>query len=325
MPTFAEQFNKLFTTFRRSIWFRVAYLVLLGVIVAFMFPFTFSAGGTACLFLLLMPLLVFIVPYFTGERKGKNFLINVLPVFLIAVLLVAVLQTGASVDTPPQVLESYAPAGSLLAIDNGTVTPYKQLGPADFNFTLRVKATGGVNASQVSAYLNLTTFSGLSTSEQGFAMSPDPWRNAGNGSANGTWYYLSMPLDRAVYEFGFWANDTQGNWTATLFPLGPIAAPYADYYGLWLYFSAFYLAIPFSFYFIILFMYWYSARMRRVRSRMLDLGTAEKKAGGGEAPTKGTAEGKVSKKAAAFTCTNCGADVDETDEKCPKCGATFED
>src|SRR5207245_1868567 len=29
-------------------------------------------------------------------------------------------------------------------------------------------------------------------------------------------------------------------------------------------------------------------------------------------------------KAAAYTCTNCGADVGEDDEKCPKCGAVFE-
>src|SRR5205823_3602961 len=30
-------------------------------------------------------------------------------------------------------------------------------------------------------------------------------------------------------------------------------------------------------------------------------------------------------KAAAFTCTNCGADVSESDQKCPSCGAAFED
>ncbi|TLZ78996.1 MAG: zinc ribbon domain-containing protein [Methanobacteriota archaeon] len=36
-------------------------------------------------------------------------------------------------------------------------------------------------------------------------------------------------------------------------------------------------------------------------------------------------ESEKASKAAAFTCTNCGADVDESAEKCPKCGAVFEE
>src|SRR5438093_264639 len=62
---------KLFLRFRKTVWFRVTYLVLLGLIVPNLLPF--SAGGLGCLVIILVPLAVFLVPYYLGERSVKRF------------------------------------------------------------------------------------------------------------------------------------------------------------------------------------------------------------------------------------------------------------
>ena len=64
----------LLLRFRKTPWFRVAYLVLLGVIVAYLLPFT--AGGLGCLVIFVAPLAVFLVPYYLGERTVKRFLLT---------------------------------------------------------------------------------------------------------------------------------------------------------------------------------------------------------------------------------------------------------
>jgi len=82
-------------------------------------------------------------------------------------------------------------------------------------------------------------------------------------------------------------------------------------------------------YFAILFLWWYTARAREARTKALTRASEKSK----EAPPEDSKEsekpaltfGGKAAKATAFTCTNCGADVEETDAKCPKCGAVFED
>src|SRR5437870_12864027 len=74
----------LFLRFRKTPWFRVTYLVLLGLIVPNLLPF--AAGGLGCLVIILVPLLVFLVPYYLGERSVRHFALNALPVIVIAIL-----------------------------------------------------------------------------------------------------------------------------------------------------------------------------------------------------------------------------------------------
>ena len=323
MPLTAEDLAKKFKAFQRTVYFRVVTIVLLGVVVAAAFPFTFSGSAVGCLFFLAIPLAIFLIPYWSGERKTKNFLINVLPVFLISVLLVAAFQTNASTDGTPLILTSGDPAGTTnhLSLWNGTVDPYKALGPGTYTFNVRLHRVG-INASAVHLQLNLTQIQGLTPVDFNYTMAVNA--SAAN-TVNDTWYTLNRTLDAGIYEFGYFATDGRGNASWTLAPLGPIAAPYGDYYFLWLYITSLYLIIPFSFYFIILFMYWYTGRMRRMRSRMIDLETKKKAVDEKEGEKAATPTQGKAAKAAAFTCTNCGADVDETDEKCPKCGATFEE
>jgi len=82
---------KLFLRFRKTVWFRVTYLVLLGLIVPNLLPF--SAGGLGCLVIILVPLAVFLVPYYLGERSVRRFALNALPVILIAILIGGALST----------------------------------------------------------------------------------------------------------------------------------------------------------------------------------------------------------------------------------------
>ncbi|HLE54252.1 MAG TPA: zinc ribbon domain-containing protein [Thermoplasmata archaeon] len=314
-----------FTKFRKTVYFRILYLGVLGVIVAELFPIIFGNAATACLGLLLMPAAVFVVPYYFGERRMKNFAINALPVFVIAVLLISFFQAQATVAPNRFDLTSgYAPNDPglpVLTLWNGTVDPVRAPPPANFNFTVRLKILPA-NVTGVTVYLNLTAVSGLSSDQVSYPMS------AFNATSTETWYTVSRTLSPGLYVFGFWANDTGGNVTRTFLAFGPITGGFFDYYALWAPFSAIDLAIPFSFYFVILFMYWYTGRMRKSRERMIGRAAerkAEKDEEEKEEEKPKPASGGKAAKVTAFTCTNCGADVEDTDEKCPKCGAVFED
>src|SRR2546421_9034612 len=79
--------RRWFQKFRATVWFRITYLVLLGIIVAELYILTLSP--LACLVILLMPVSTFVVPYWLGERKLKRFAENLVVVFLTAIVLAA--------------------------------------------------------------------------------------------------------------------------------------------------------------------------------------------------------------------------------------------
>ena len=318
----------LLLRFRKTPWFRVAYLVLLGVIVAYLLPFT--AGGLGCLVIFVAPLAVFLVPYYLGERTVKRFLLNALPVILIAVLVGGALSSQVLLSQADAIPLASAPgsfASETMALSNGTVVPYHADPPQAFTF--RVKLTTMVNATpgSFSVFMNLTTISGLAsyvTSSYNMSFSPGP--GSSNNTYLGTWYeYTTLNLSSQIYGYGFSVWDEDSNWTLTNLDFGPLAAPAANFYGLFVYFTAFSMILPFTFYYVIVFMWWYTVRARATRTRMLGAQPQIPK----ETPKTrtedpGPLKSEKASKAAAFTCTNCGADVDESDEKCPKCGAVFE-
>ncbi len=328
-----ENLVKLLRAFRKTIWFRVTYLVVLGLVVAGLFPITFGGFVTACLGLLLIPVAVFVVPYWLGERSLKQFALNALVAFVIGILIVSAFYTESTVNAAEPVLDSTSVTGVSphLTLYNGTITPYRGSGGQTFTYRVRLVTSGLNNTTHVVMAVNYTDFQGFSASSGSFPMQVD---NTAQGNQTGTWYVANRTMGEDVYEFYFTANDLQGNFTATASAIGPLTASGFAYYFFWVYPVAFYLLIPISFYFIILFMYWYTIRMRKMRTRMMQgapvdkLGLkkepAKEEGKEGEAETKAPA-GEGAKKAAAFTCTNCGADVTEDDEKCPKCGAVFED
>ncbi len=341
-----EGLGKLFLKFRQSKYFRPFYLVILALIVMELFQFTGGTQVLFCLGTLLIPTSVLVIPYWLGERSLKNFAVNALPVFVIAMVLIAANQTAAVLGQGPIAMSTgYDPATPNnqlphLSLWNGSVDPPR--GAPDQVYTFHVRLKEVADNGSVIPPASVTTFSANitqynpfpSSSDQIVPLHPDPSRT---NQSNGTWYIGSTTLGDSVYSFFFWANDTKGNFTYATAPvLQPIIAGAISFYVFWLVNVALYLIFPVSFYFIIVFMYWYTIRMRKMRQRMAERVRGEKVdfekepkkeeaavAGGETEPAKEAAA--KTKKAAAFTCTNCGADVTEDDAKCPKCGAVFED
>ena len=327
--TLALRLVNLFRAFRKTRWFRVTYLILLGLIVSQMYFLT--RGTIACLVILLMPILVFVFPYWIGERKARRLAVNALPVFLIAIVVAAAAYTQFVVSADRAIpLQSFPgfQSSDTMALSNGTVTPYRANPSQPFTFRVELKTTVNGSASNYRVYLNLTQVSGITGVDlPGIGMVPSPGNNTTN-TKKGTWYETHQNLTDAIYAYSFavWDNDT--NWTLSGIDFGPITASWGAFYGLIVYFVGTSMILPLIFYYLILFLWWYTARTRQLRTRELGK-TPEipKEKPGTKAEPVGKPKSEPSEKAAkaaVYTCTNCGADVGEDDEKCPKCGAVFE-
>ena len=330
--------QKKLQSFRGTKWFDISVLVVLGLVVSGLFPITFGSFATACLGLLLIPVAIFVIPYWLGERGLKRFAINGLVVFVIAIVIISGFYTQSTVNSGDQIVDSSTFVGLSphISLDNGSVTPFRGSPGQAYTYRVHLNTTGLNSSTPLTVHLNFTEFDLFTPAYTSYAMQREP----GAANATAAWYSMNRTLAGNVYEFYFTANDTRGNFTATQNVLGPITASPVSYFIFWIYPVAFYLLIPLSFYYIILFMYWYTARTRKMRSRMIEaskkddlnldkeLAKGEEKGAveepGAKTEPKAAGEGKT-KKAAAFTCTNCGADVTEDDTKCPKCGAVFEE
>src|SRR5207245_8647039 len=111
--------------FRKTPWFLFTYLVLLGLSVPNLLPF--AAGGLGCLVIILVPLLVFLVPYYLGERSVRRFALNALPVIVIAILIGGALSTNVYLSQGDAIPLARTPAGAFtrptMALTNGPVHP----------------------------------------------------------------------------------------------------------------------------------------------------------------------------------------------------------
>lgn len=342
MDLSAPAILKRLEAFRKTEWFNVILVVILGLVAVGLFQFTEIGGIGVCLGILLPPVTVFVIWYWLGERRMKRYAIYIVPVLLIATLLIAGLQTQAVVGQSKPNLSSgvdpAAPNSALptLTLWNGTVDPYNAPSANQtYEFHVRVKGTHGANASQANVYLNLSELVGFSETLHTYPMVMDPAHAA--NTTNGTWYVTWRTLGANVYAFQFSAMYNQGNLTFSLPVLAPVLAPWTSFYGVWLVSVGEFMIYPASFYFVILFMYWYTIRARKMRERLIERAGAGEKMDLKKGPIKKGDASKEeaalapapsrekTKRAAAFTCTNCGADVTENDPKCPKCGAVFED
>ncbi len=326
---------KKLRSFYQTKWFNLGLLVLLGLVASALFPLMFGPFATACLGLLLIPIAIFVLPYWLGERSLKRFALNGLVVLLIATLVTSAFQTQTTLAVENPILTSSGIDGvsPYISMDNGTVTPYHGAAGQTFTYRVRVVTTGMANNTTLSVYLNYTQAGPFSASE-----TPLPMTQTSSSVNNSVrWYEINRTESDGVYYFYFSAKDTRSNFTLTYPVLGPLTASVISYYVFWLPRLFYDLIIPFSFYYVILFMYWYTVRTRKMRSRMIEAARekeieVDKGTGKDETPGEESAETKtkppprgLTRKASAFTCTNCGADVTADDAKCPKCGAVFED
>jgi hypothetical protein len=327
--------RELFQKYRTTVWFRVTYLVVLGLLVAQLSILTVSA--VACLVLLLMPITTFIVPYWLGERKLRRFAVNALPVFAIAILVAAAMSTQALLSqdqtAPLRNDPAFLSEGGLNLTD-GNVTPYRGPPPGPFTFRVRLTTTASSLPENFSVFLNLTVIQGVPPAlfeRPSYNMTVDPV-NATSDTRGGVWYEVQRDLTDSIYGFAFSVTDRRGNWTTAGPDFGPLTASGWTYYGFFLYFTALSLVFlaAFGLYYSIVFLWWYTTRAREARAKYgLPAGRRGSRVTGAKGPeifkTEAATGLPKAGKATAFTCTNCGADVSETDVKCPKCGATFED
>jgi hypothetical protein len=313
--------------FRGTLWFRIVYLVLLGVIVAELYLFTASA--LACLIVLLIPVLVFVIPFWLGERKIRRFAGNGALVFTIAILVAAAMSTQAILaQAEPVPLRSFPDFRSApgLNLTNGTVARYHGSPGETFTFRVNLTTAGNGTPDAFDVFLNLTAVDGLAIASNSYPMAFSPGPISSSNTKNGTWYERNMTLGGSIYIYSFSVTDRVGNWTETVPDAGPVTASGWTFYTFFLYLVVVQggLPIEFLFYLGIIFLWWYMTRARE-RARV---GSVPARAGTPTEPEpakKETAEKTKGAKAAAFTCTNCGADVSELDEKCPSCGAAFEE
>jgi len=321
-----------FQKFRPTVWFRITYLVLLGIIVAELYILTLSP--LACLVILLMPVSTFVVPYWLGERKLRRFAENLVVVFLIAIVLAAAMQTQALVAQQEALpLQSFTDLSrSPMALSNGTVSPYRA--PPQTSFTFRVKLTTAANdtPSNYSVFMNLTVVLGINDFDRRpFRMTYLGANASSNNTKTGSWFVVNQTLGDQIYGYAFSVTDRRSNWTYAGPDLGPVTSSGWTFYGFFLSIDALsqVTILAVITYFAILFLWWYTARQREARTKALAR-SAEKSKETSTEDSKASAKppltfGGKAAKATAFTCTNCGADVEETDAKCPKCGAVFED
>src|SRR3989304_2948570 len=312
--------------FRPTRWFRIVYLVLLGVLVAQLYLLT--ATAIACLVIILMPVSVFVVPYWLGERRMRAFAGNAVLVFGIAILIAAAMSTQALLAqneaVPIQSLDFQKSGNMTLA--NGTVTPYRGPPPVPFTFRLKLITLWDGDPANFSVFLNLTVVTGLAGFDRPLRpMAYDPGNGSSNNTKDGAWYVTRLSLTDSIYGYGLSVWDQDRNWTLAGPDFGPLIASGWTFYGFFVYFTALsgVMLLAFVFYFGVLLMWWYARRARQARGRVptaaKDIPKDRPKPGPSPKP------GQKAVKAAALTCTNCGADVSAADDKCPKCGAVFED
>lgn len=299
-------------------WFRVVYLALLAVFVSFMFTF-FGFGVSFCLAFVTVALAMFAVPYWFGERKVLRYAANGLVIFVIALLVSAALQTQLVLSADPIELNSIAGPGQdpTMTLQNGTVSPFHTTGSPAFTYRVRLVTTASGSPQNFSVWLNVTIVTGFSVATTSFPMVPD-LSSGSNDTRSGTWFVNQTTLGPNVYGSGFAVQRiSNSNWTSTPVILMPIVAPGTTFFGFYVLYTTPLLALTLGFYLLLVLMWWYMGRARRLRSAPTPAQT-------GPSPVPAAGPSRASK-SSAFSCTNCGADVSEDAKKCPKCGAVFED
>lgn len=296
-------FRSFWTTFRKTLYFRVAYLALVSVLVAFMLTL-----AAVCFFLLLVPVVMLLVPYWFGERSVKNHALNGLLVIPLSAVLFGVILTPGFTSAPQTIQETSDPSARL---GEGKVVPFHATPgePAEFTFTVNLRSTS-LDSGNVTVRVQVVDWIGLQFVRRSFPMAMD---GRGDGVlANGEGYVATATLEPVLHGFNFQVltvvNTTETVVVQTNVSAGPFNAAFVTYYGFFLYQGIVTMVLIGLFFYIVLGIYWWTRKAREIRGA---LGTRR---GGGRKRAEGGGE---------FTCTNCGGDVSEADTKCPNCGAEF--
>lgn len=284
------------TKFRSTPYFRGVYLLLVAGIASFVRILDFSTG-IVCFSVVLIPVLTLLVPHWFGERRVKHHALNGLVIFVLVPILFAAIVTPSFMGQDQFVLSQEETRGSL---SDGRVTPYRiaEPGTTEFNFTLVLTSTDA-RATDFSIHVIVLSFENFAVTEENATMA-----SAGDGTfGDGEPFFANVRLEPLAHSFGFQVLDGDEVVVEACCVPGPFNANYGTYFTLWWYSGIFSMAFIMAGFFLILLVYWWTRKARAVRGAR---GPRKRDEGGGE-----------------YTCTNCGADVSETDMKCPNCGAAF--
>ena len=293
-----EDLLKALLWFRKSPYFRIFYLGIMSLMVAALTLYGIYLG---CLSILFSAVVMFALPYWLKERRIKHFALNGLVIFVAAALIFAALFAQTLSGNDPIQVRATGPAGTTLR--NATVLPGRGPPGAMYTFTANLTVPGAANVTNYAVYVNLTTVDGAARRLQMFEANPTDWN-----LTDGKRYNTSVSVDERIYIFWFFVtikNGTSTTWFESPWQVGPITAGYGTFYQFTLYYGVFALILPISLYFILLMLFWWTTRARMERQRLGMTGPTETDTG--------------------FMCTNCGADVPAAADKCPKCGAVFEE
>lgn len=289
--------------FRKSRYFRWFYLVILSLMVAALLPYLPYLGPLVCLGIFLIPVLMFAMPWWLGDRKMKVLAVNGVVILFLSAFILAALDAQSAVSTTPSVLGT--PAGPV-SLSNGTVSPPRGPPTAFYTFNVTLKDTSNRSPSSFAVYLNLTWLVGIDAIGESYPMTGAVVGD--NVTLDGKSYTVNRALDDHIYYFWFSMQTPNGTWIESTYTLGPMVTGYGSFFGISLYVGFLNMLIPVSFFYILLLLYWYTQRAKLERKRL----------GLPAARTQAVTD-------TGFMCTNCGADVPEDAEKCPKCGAVFEE
>lgn len=293
--------REFWTKFRGTVHFRLLYLFLVSTLIAMILPF-----GALCFPLLIIPVLMFLVPYWFGERKVRNLAVNGLLVIVLSALVYATILTPMVMA---QTQEPQIAVGTGLGLTEGRVNPFWTTNAnAPFNFTVNLTATSP-DPSKYTVRVQMVDFEGLQLVRRTFEMSRDAVRGNGN-LTDGEHYYANTTIPPLFHAFNFQVltvvNTTQVVVLETDGVTGPFHAPYTTYWGFVFYQGMIGMMFVGMGFFLVLLLYWWTRKARQIRGAPGESKPKKRAEGGGE-----------------FTCTNCGADASEEDTTCPKCGASF--
>ncbi|MBI0583706.1 MAG: zinc ribbon domain-containing protein [Methanomassiliicoccus sp.] len=256
------------------------------------------ASNLLCFGLLLVALAGYYIPYLFGMRSKKK-----LAVWGIVLILLLALPYTVSVVEQVKGYDGRTLSTASGSMVNGTVTPFQGDESTVHQFSVLV-------TDPALSDVRVLVFDGwTSVQEVNASMSA-------SSAPGGTLYTYDTTLNnRTVYIYGFIAFDGERYTSTSTSNYGPIHVTNGELYTHWLPVLTLYLFIQVGIlYFLLLALsFW----MERSKARVAD---ARKKQGGNVVlpPAKSGKEEK-------FICSECGAEVPSSSDRCPQCGERFDD
>jgi ribosomal protein L40E len=288
--------------------------------------FFFMVSG--CFFVILVPIGALAIPYYLGFKGPKRFAILGAFILVTNSLAFGAVSTSRAYDYKNywgsyEAWTKYVePLGHGQNLSDGVVSPLT--GDADTEFTYSVTYTNGNNLPPLSVEVivsdNLLAENSQETAYPMAAVDPTD-TNYTDGAEyeftttlpalspvaypewpNHFFYFRTEDARNTVVDTAFRENNL------TSYALGPMNAGLLDQYSYSVIWSFYNMLFVIALYFLGVGMYWWFRQTRQRSSQWQERMEAMQK-----------------EEISEFECDKCGADVPEDAERCPKCGAKFDE